>query len=176
MVGAGIKHKGVSPERAHAAAMENADFAARGAQPALIIAMRENAATQREGMQQAGSTARAQMQEVGQNNRANSRRRPAQQKFGMEQETQGFSNRAAAQHRSSCATRSCRRKTRPSASLLCSGCVTWRTPVERNLRSNFMTRKVPVFDAKGIPLGERDEIVDLRTGLPSRQRLPQLKH
>lgn len=48
------QHKGVSPERAYAAAMENADFAARGAQPGTDqAAMRENAAIQREGMQQA---------------------------------------------------------------------------------------------------------------------------
>lgn len=53
------KHKGVSPERAYAAAMENADFAARGAQPGMDqAAMRENAATQREGMQQEGETQR----------------------------------------------------------------------------------------------------------------------
>lgn len=92
------KHKGVSPERAYAAAMENADFAARGAQPGMEqAAMRENAATQREGMQQAGSTARAQMMEVGQNNRFGQTQGLARDKLAMEQETQGFSNRAAAQ-------------------------------------------------------------------------------
>ena len=90
------QHKGVSPERAYAAAMENADFAARGAQPGMDqAAMRENAATQREGMQQADSTARAQMQEVGQNNRFGQTHGLAQQKFGMEQETQGIQNRDA---------------------------------------------------------------------------------
>lgn len=53
------KHKGVSPERAYAAALENADFAARGAQAGMEqAAMRENAATQREGMQQEGETQR----------------------------------------------------------------------------------------------------------------------
>ena len=83
-------------ERAYAAAMENADFAARGAQPGMDqAAMRENAATQREGMQQADSTARAQMQEVGQNNRFGQTHGLAQQKFGMEQETQGIQNRDA---------------------------------------------------------------------------------
>ena len=92
------KHKGVSPERAYAAAMENADFAARGAQAGMDqAAMRENAATQREGMQQAGSTAREQMQEVGQNNRFGQTQGLARDKLAMEQETQGFSNRAAAQ-------------------------------------------------------------------------------
>lgn len=90
------KHKGVSPERAYAAAMENADFAARGAQPGMNqAAMRENAATQREGMQQAGSTARAQMQEVGQNNRFGQTQGLARDKFGLEQETQGIQNRDA---------------------------------------------------------------------------------
>lgn len=58
-------------------------------------AMRENAAIQREGMQQAGSTARAQMMEVGQNNRFGQTHGLAQQKFGMEQETQGIQNRDA---------------------------------------------------------------------------------
>ena len=92
------KHKGVSPERAYAAAMENADFAARGAQAGMNqAAMRENAAIQREGMQQAGSTARTQMQEVGQNNRFGQTHGLARDKLSMEQETQGFSNRAAAQ-------------------------------------------------------------------------------
>lgn len=92
------KHKGVSPERAYAAAMENADFAARGAQAGMNqAAMRENAAIQREGMQQAGSTARAQMMEVGQNNRFGQTQGLARDKLSMEQETQGFSNRAAAQ-------------------------------------------------------------------------------
>lgn len=40
-----------------------------------------------------------------------------------------------------------------------------RGPAEANLRNNFMTRKVPVYDEKGRPiLGEsREEIVDLRT-------------
>lgn len=92
------KHKGVSPERAYAAAMENADFAARGAQAGMDqAAMRENAAIQREGMQQAGSTARTQMQEAGQNNRFGQTQGLAQQKFGMEREAQGFQVRAAAQ-------------------------------------------------------------------------------
>ncbi|TCP14632.1 hypothetical protein [Simplicispira metamorpha] len=90
------QHKGVSPERAYAAAMENADFAARGAQPGMDqAAMRENAATQREGMQQAGSTARAQMQEVGQNNRFGQTQGLARDKFGLEQETQGIKNQGA---------------------------------------------------------------------------------
>lgn len=57
------QHKGVSPERAYAAAMENADFAARGAQPGMVqAAMRENAATQREGMQQEGASRRSLVQ------------------------------------------------------------------------------------------------------------------
>ena len=90
------KHKGVSPERAYAAAMENADFAARGAQAGMNqAAMRENAAIQREGMQQAGSTARAQMQEVGQNNRFGQTQGLARDKFGLEQETQGIKNQGA---------------------------------------------------------------------------------
>lgn len=90
------KHKGVSPERAYAAALENADFAARGAQAGMNqAAMRENAAIQREGMQQAGSTARAQMMEVGQNNRFGQTQGLARDKFGLEQETQGIKNQGA---------------------------------------------------------------------------------
>jgi len=54
------QHKGVSPERAYAAALEGADIAARGAQPGVdVAAMRENAGIQREGMQQFGATDRA---------------------------------------------------------------------------------------------------------------------
>ena len=57
------QHKGVSPERAYAAAMEDADFAARGAYPGMVqAAMRENAATQREGMQQEGASRRSLVQ------------------------------------------------------------------------------------------------------------------
>lgn len=35
---------------------------------------------------------------------------------------------------------------------------------ERPLKDNFMTRKAPVFDANGYQVGDRQEIVDLRTG------------
>lgn len=54
------QHKGVSPERAYAAALEGADIAARTAQPGVdVAAMRENAGIQREGMQQSGATERS---------------------------------------------------------------------------------------------------------------------
>lgn len=77
----------VSPERAYAAQLAGADAQLRGAQPGVdVAAMRENAGIQREGMQQTGA-----------NQRAGMGFQTAQQRLAMEQETQGFANRAAQQ-------------------------------------------------------------------------------
>lgn len=57
------QHKGVSPERAYAAALEQADTKARFAQPGVDLAtQRENASLQREGMQQQGANSRSLVQ------------------------------------------------------------------------------------------------------------------
>lgn len=75
-----------------------ADIALRtGNDPMALGAQREQGATQREGMQQAGSTARARMMEMGQSNRFNQTQGLARDKFGLEKETQSFATRAAAQ-------------------------------------------------------------------------------
>lgn len=64
-----------------------ADIAARGAQPGYdMAAARENAATQREGMQQAGATARAALSSG-----------IDQQRLALEQERDSIANRAARQ-------------------------------------------------------------------------------
>lgn len=77
----------VSPERAYAAQLAGADAQLRGAQPGVdVAAMRENAGIQREGMQQTGA-----------NQRAGMGFQTAQQRLAMDQETQGFANRAAGQ-------------------------------------------------------------------------------
>mgnify|MGYP001054533258 CR=1 FL=1 len=77
----------ISPQAATYAAMLGTDQALRQAQPGMAqAAMRENAGLQREGMQQAGA-----------NQRAGLGFQTAQQRLAMEQETQGFANRAAQQ-------------------------------------------------------------------------------
>jgi hypothetical protein len=77
----------ISPQAATYAAMLGTDQALRQAQPgADVAAMRENAGLQREGMQQTGA-----------NQRAGLGFQTAQQRLAMDQETQGFANRAAQQ-------------------------------------------------------------------------------
>ena len=77
----------ISPQAATYAAMLGTDQALRQAQPGMAqAAMRENAGIQREGMQQTGAT-----------QRANLGFQTAQQRLAMEQESQGFANRAAGQ-------------------------------------------------------------------------------
>ncbi|MDD2609768.1 MAG: hypothetical protein PHX60_08745 [Giesbergeria sp.] len=68
-----------------------------GNDPMALAAQREQGATQREGMQQAGSTARARMMEMGQSNRFDQAQGLARDKFSLEKETQSFATRAAAQ-------------------------------------------------------------------------------
>lgn len=90
------QHKGVSPERAYAAALEGADIAARTAQPGVdVAAMRENAGIQRESMQQTGATERAGMQEQGANARDAGRTALQRDELGMRKEAAGFQTRAA---------------------------------------------------------------------------------
>lgn len=77
----------ISPQAATYAAMLGTDQALQQAQPGMAqAAMRENAGLQREGMQQAGA-----------NQRAGLGFQTAQQRLAMDQETQGFANRAAQQ-------------------------------------------------------------------------------
>lgn len=77
----------ISPQAATYAAMLGTDQALRQAQPGMAqAAMRENAGIQREGMQQTGA-----------NQRAGLGFQTAQQRLAMDQETQGFANRAAQQ-------------------------------------------------------------------------------
>lgn len=90
------QHKGVSPERAYAAALEGADIAARAAQPGVDVAtLRENAGMQREGMQQTGATTRTGMQEQGANTRDAGRAALARDEFGLMKDAAGFQTRAA---------------------------------------------------------------------------------
>lgn len=90
------QHKGVSPERAYAAALEGADIAARGAQPGVdVAAMRENAGIQREDMQQTGATTRTGMTEQGANAREAGRNALMRDEFGLKKEAAGFQTRAA---------------------------------------------------------------------------------
>lgn len=90
------QHKGISPERAYAAALEGADIAARAAQPGVDVAtLRENAGMQREGMQQTGETARTGMREQGANTRDAGRTALARDEFGLKKEAAGFQTRAA---------------------------------------------------------------------------------
>lgn len=77
----------ISPQAATYAAMLGTDQALQQAQPGMAqAAMRENAGIQREGMQQTGA-----------NQRAGLGFQTAQQRLAMDQETQGFANRAAQQ-------------------------------------------------------------------------------
>ena len=79
-------------------ALQGADAAARGQQPAMDqAAMRENAGIQREGMQQDGATARAGMQEQGSNARAAVSSALQRDEFGLKKEAAGFQTRAATQ-------------------------------------------------------------------------------
>lgn len=90
--------KGGSAAAATYGAMLANDMALRGAQPgADLAAMRENAANGRQAIQSQDSLTRAQMQEAGSDRREGSRNALARQQMGMQQEAQGFQNRAAAQ-------------------------------------------------------------------------------
>lgn len=80
------QHKGMSPEAAYAAALGNADMAARAGQAgADVAAMRENAGIQREGVQQAGANQRSLWQYA-----------LEQQKVNQAAEAQGYTNRTNA--------------------------------------------------------------------------------
>ncbi|WP_416406525.1 hypothetical protein RCH27_08555 [Paracidovorax citrulli] len=80
------KHKGMSPEAAYAAALGNADLAARAGQAgADVAAMRENAGLLREGLQQGGANQRSLMQYA-----------IEQQKVNQAGEAMGYTNRTNA--------------------------------------------------------------------------------
>ena len=88
----------VSPERAAYLAMLGTDQALRQAQPAAdVMAMRENAGIQREGMQQEGATTRTGIQEQGSNARAAVSSALQRDEFGLKKEAAGFQTRAAQQ-------------------------------------------------------------------------------
>ena len=87
-------------------------------------------------------------------------------RLGMDQQTQGFANRAAAQQEQLRNTLLDERATpeQRSSAQRSLAALAGRTATE-NLSNNFMRRKVPVLDGKGLPTGEqREDIVDLRTG------------
>lgn len=86
------QHKGVSPERAYAAALEQADTKARFAQPGVDLAtQRENASLQREGMQQQGATNRTVINAA----TDGERNQISRGKLALEQMAAGFQNRSA---------------------------------------------------------------------------------
>ncbi|WP_416406537.1 hypothetical protein RCH27_08630 [Paracidovorax citrulli] len=95
------QHKGMSPEAATAAAMTNADLAARAAQPGMDTeAMRQNAAVAREEMQQAGETQRAGARAAVEAQRTGiAAQQAAAQRRSVDSqvEAQGYANRIAAQ-------------------------------------------------------------------------------
>ena len=94
---AGSPIERLTAQKAYNAALaQDAGFRA-GADAGSVARTQNEGATARERVQQAGATERVQMQEDGQNSRAGQTQGLAQQKFGMEQEAQGFSSRAAAQ-------------------------------------------------------------------------------
>lgn len=85
-------------------------------------------------------------------------------RLGMDQQTQGFANRAA-QRRESILQRYDNAKTDQERAQLQQQNPEVFGRSSENLSNNFMRRKVPVPDGKGLPTGEqREDIVDLRTG------------
>ena len=142
--------------QAYQAALQG-DMAARyGGQAALQAKTNDtNAGLVREQMQQEG---------------ANQRERPRTMmdavRLDMERQTQGFANRAAAQQeqlRNTLLDEQATPEQRNTAQRNLAALV-GRDATE-NLSNNFMRRKAPVLDEKGLPTGqEREDIVDLRTG------------
>lgn len=94
---AGSRIERMAAQKAYNEALaQDAGFRA-GADAGSVARTQNEGATARERMQQTGATERAQAQEAGTNARFGQTQGLAQQKFGMEQEAQGFSRRAAAQ-------------------------------------------------------------------------------
>ena len=87
----------LTAQKAYNAALEqDAGFRA-GADAGSVARTQNEGSAARERMQQTGATERAQAQEAGINARHDQTHGLAQQKFGVEQESLGFSRRAAAQ-------------------------------------------------------------------------------
>ena len=89
-------------------------------------------------------------------------------RLGMDQQTQGFANRAAAQQeklRNTVLDEQATPEQRDTAQRNLAA-LAGRTGTE-NPSNNFMRRKVPVLSEQGLPTGEtREEIIDLRSGRP----------
>ena len=141
---------------AYQAALQGDTAARYGGQAALEAKTNDtNAGLQREQMQQDG---------------ANQRERPRTMmdavRLDMERQTQGFANRAAAQQeqlRNTVLDEQATPEQRNTAQRNLAA-LAGRTDTE-NLSNNYMRRKVPVLNDKGLPTGEqREDIVDLRTG------------
>ena len=109
---------------------------------------------------------REQMQQNGANQRERPRTIMDAARLDMERQEQGFANRAAAQQeqlRNTLLDEQATPEQRNMAQRYLAA-LAGRTTTE-NLSNNFMRRKVPVLDGKGLPTGEqREDIVDLRTG------------
>ena len=109
---------------------------------------------------------REQMQQDGANQRERPRTMMDAARLDMERQEQGFANRAAAQQeqlRNTLLDEQATPEQRNMAQRYLAA-LAGRTTTE-NLSNNFMRRKVPVLDGKGLPTGEqREDIVDLRTG------------
>ena len=94
---AGSRIERMAAQKAYNEALaQDAGFRA-GADAGSVARTQNEGSSARERMQQTGATERAQAQEAGTNARFDQTQGLAQQKFGMEQEAQGFTVRAAAQ-------------------------------------------------------------------------------
>ena len=111
---------------------------------------------------------REQMQQQWANQRERPRTMMDAMRLDMDQQTQGFANRAAAQQeqlRNTVLDEQATPEQRNTAQRNLAA-LTGRTSTE-NLSNNFMRRKAPVLNEQGLPTGEqREEIIDLRSGRP----------
>ncbi len=136
----------------------NADIATRGAQPGFdMAAARENAATQREGMQQQGANARAVLSSG-----------IDQQRLALEQERDSIANRAARQLETQRAIAVDPRSTPEQRSAAERALLTLqgRSAESANLRNNFMTAGGgQEWDPQaGAMRNVPQRVIDLRTG------------
>ena len=122
------------------------------------------------GMQSNSAFQRSAMQEEGANRRADANNRIDQQKVDGESEARGFQSRALARQEKLYQKYESAKPEERAAIAQQIRDLSGKADPQQNLRENFMTRKAPVTDAKGNVVGERDEIVDLRTGQPIGQQ------
>lgn len=144
-----------------------ADEAARGQQGSMAeAALRGNVNLAEASMRERGGLAREGMQQQGANQRSLVQAGLEQQRINQAGETQGYANRAAAQMEQLRNTLLDPKSTPEQLKSAREALATLNgKQIDQNLRNNFMTRKVPVLDEEGRPLGtDREEIVDLRTG------------